>query len=67
LVPIFKNCFILKQTGTTGPIFLSFKVGTSLHKDYKACGKSCLERKIEIIGGLILIGIGMKILIDHLT
>ena len=25
------------------------------------------ERKIEIIGGLILIGIGVKILIDHLT
>jgi len=25
------------------------------------------ERKIEIIGGLILIGIGIKILIEHLT
>ena len=25
------------------------------------------ERKIEIIGGLILIGIGIRILIGHLT
>jgi len=25
------------------------------------------ERKIEIIGGLILIGIGIRILINHLT
>ncbi len=25
------------------------------------------ERKIEIVGGLILIGIGIRILIDHLT
>jgi putative Mn2+ efflux pump MntP len=62
--------FAVLKTSIAAPVttigfitfFLSFAGVFIGHK----CGAFC-QKQVEILGGLVLIGIGSKILIEHLT
>jgi len=61
--------FALLKTGITGPVLIIGAVTFVLSFVAVLSGRRIgllFEKKVEIAGGLILIGIGAKILLDHL-